>query len=253
MPEIRKKVPKRIAQTVISSLKGGVVPRIGLPYIAVGRKNEIEALLHDVEVITEGGAMSWMSDNMQMETSGGGMGKMFGRMFSGESLFQNIYTAKGGSGMLACASKLPGMIQAFEITPDSPMILQKSAFLCAERGVELSTYFQKKMGAAFFGGEGFIMQKVSGRGLCFAEFDGDIVKYNLKAGQKIVIDTGNLAAVSDGCSIDIVKVPGIKNALFGGEGLFNTVVTGPGTVWLQTMSLPGLVSALMPFLPKSGS
>ena len=213
----------------------------------------IMTLDREESIITEGGAMSWMSENMEMETTSGGVGKMFGRMFSGESLFQNIYTAKGGNGLIACASKFPGSIQAFEITPDHPMILQKSAFLCAERGVELSTYFQKKMGAGFFGGEGFIMQKVSGRGLCFAEFDGDIMKYNLNAKQKLVVDTGNLAAVTDGCSIDIVKVSGVKNALFGGEGLFNTVVTGPGTVWLQTMSLPGLVSAITPFLPKSGS
>ena len=204
-------------------------------------------------IISEGGAMSWMSDNMVMETSGGGIGKVFGRMFSGESLFQNIYTAKGGPGMIACASKLPGSIKAFEITPEQPMILQKSAFLCSEQGIELSTFFQKKLGAALFGGEGFIMQKVSGKGICFAEFDGDIVKYNLNAGQKLVVDTGNLAALTDGCSIDIVKVPGVKNALFGGEGFFNTVVTGPGTVWLQTMSVPGLVSALVPYLPKSNS
>ena len=205
-------------------------------------------------IITEGGGMTWMSPNMRMETtSGGGLGKMLGRAFSGEKPFQNIYTAQGGPGMLACASSFPGSIQAFEIAPGRSMILQKSAFLCAERGIELSTYLQKKLGAGFFGGEGFIMQKISGQGLCFAEFDGHVVRYDLNAGQQIIVDTGNLAAVTEGCSIDIQKVPGVKNALFGGEGLFNTVVTGPGTVWLQTISIAGLAGLLSPYLPTSGS
>ena len=205
-------------------------------------------------VITEGGAMSWMSPNMKMETTtGGGLGRMFGRALSGESMFQNIYTAQGGTGMIACASKFPGQIEAFEISPGHSMILQKSAFLCAERGVNLSVHFQKKLGTGLFGGEGFIMQKISGSGMCFAEFDGDIVKYNLNAGQKIIVDTGNLAAVTEGCSIDIEKVPGVKNALFGGEGLFNTAITGPGTVWLQTLSISGMAQALIPYLPKASN
>ena len=205
-------------------------------------------------IITEGGAMSWMSPNMKMETtSGGGLGKMLGRALSGEKLFQNIYTAQGGPGLLACASSFPGSIEVFEIGPGRGMVLQKSAFLCAERGVELSTFFQKKLGAGLFGGEGFIMQKISGSGLCFAEFDGYVIKYDLNPGQQLVVDTGNLAAMTEGCSIDIQKVPGVKNALFGGEGLFNTVITGPGSVWLQTMSLPALAGLLIPYLPKSGN
>lgn len=205
-------------------------------------------------IITEGGAMSWMSPNMKMETSsGGGLGKMLGRALSGEKLFQNVYTAQGGAGMLACASSFPGSIEVFQIGAGSGMILQKSAFLCAERGVTLSTFLQKKLGAGFFGGEGFIMQKVSGSGLCFAEFDGCVIQYELSAGQKLVVDTGNLAAMTESCSIDIQKVPGVKNALFGGEGLFNTVITGPGRVWLQTMSIPGLAGLIAPYLPQSGS
>lgn len=202
-------------------------------------------------VVTEAGAMSWMSDNIKMETSAGGIGKMFGRMLSGESAFRNIYTANG-EGILACASKFPGNIKVFDIS-QGPVILQKSAFLCAERSVELAVHFQKKLGAGFFGGEGFIMQKVSGHGLCFAEFDGDIVQYNLSAGQRMVIDTGNLAAMTASCSIDIQSTPGVKNALFGGEGLFNTVVTGPGTIWLQTLSLSGFVSLITQHLPKSSN
>ena len=205
-------------------------------------------------VITEGGGMTWMSPNMKMETtSGGGFGRMLGRALAGEKLFQNIYTAQGGPGMIACASSFPGSIEAFEIAPGRSMILQKSAFLCAENGVELSTFMQKKLGAGLFGGEGFIMQRVAGNGLCFAEFDGCVVKYDLGPGQKLIVDTGNLAAMTEGCTIDIQKVPGVKNALFGGEGLFNTVVTGPGTVWLQSMSIQGLAGLILPYLPKTSS
>ncbi|MDO5702592.1 MAG: TIGR00266 family protein [Lachnospiraceae bacterium] len=202
-------------------------------------------------IVCESGAMTWMSDNMKMNaTTGGGIGKMFSRMFSDESLMQDTYTAEGGPGMLACASRFPGMIKPFEISPGNSIVIQKSAFLCSEKGVDTSIYFQKKIGVALFGGEGFIMQKISGNGLCFAEFNGDIVKYNLEAGQKLIVDTGNLAACTDGCSIDIQSVPGVKNALFGGEGLFNTVITGPGSVWVQTMSLPSFVSAIAPLIPK---
>ena len=126
-------------------------------------------------MITEGGAMSWMSPNMKMETtSNGGIGKAFGRAFSGEKMFQNIYTAQGGPGMIAFASSFPGSIRAFEVSSGQDMIFQKSAFLASEAGVQLSMHFRKKLGAGFFGGEGFIMQKVSGEGIVFAEFDGQI-------------------------------------------------------------------------------
>ena len=141
-------------------------------------------------MITEGGAMSWMSPNMKMETtSNGGIGKAFGRAFSGEKMFQNIYTAQGGPGMIAFASSFPGSIRAFEVSSGQDMIFQKSAFLASEAGVQLSMHFRKKLGAGFFGGEGFIMQKVSGEGIVFAEFDGHVIEYELEAGQQIVIDT----------------------------------------------------------------
>ena len=176
-------------------------------------------------MITEKGSMAWMSPNMEMNTTAGGIGKAFGRMFSGESIFQNRYTAKGGPGLIAFASSFPGSVRAVEITPDRPVIVQKTAFLASTEGVELSVFFQKKMGAGFFGGEGFIMQKLSGRGMAFLEIDGHAVEYELAAGQKLVVDTGNLAMVDPTCSIDIQTVKGAKNVLFGGEGLFNTVVT----------------------------
>ena len=201
-------------------------------------------------MITEGGAMSWMSPNMKMETtSNGGIGKAFGRAFSGEKMFQNIYTAQGGPGMIAFASSFPGSIRAFEVSSGQDMIFQKSAFLASEAGVQLSMHFRKKLGAGFFGGDGFIMQKVSGEGIVFAEFDGHVIEYELEAGQQIVIDTGHLAAMSATCSMDIQNVPGVKNMLFGGEGLFNTVITGPGKVWLQTMPISNVAGALRPYIP----
>ncbi|MEM5780500.1 MAG: TIGR00266 family protein [Lawsonibacter sp.] len=201
-------------------------------------------------MITEKGSMVWMSPNMEMQTSAGGIGKAFGRMFSGESMFQNVYTAKGGPGMIAFASSFPGAIRAVEITPNQPIVAQKSAFLAAEQGVELSVFFQKKLGAGFFGGEGFIMQKISGRGMAFLEIDGYGVEYDLRSGEQMVVDTGNLAVMDATCSIDIQSVKGMKNVLFGGEGLFNTVVTGPGRIILQTMPISTFAGAISAVLPS---
>ena len=201
-------------------------------------------------MITEKGAMSWMSPNMKMETVGGGMGKMFGRMFSGESMFVNHYTAMGGPGMIAFASSFPGSIRAFDIKPGQDIICQKTAFLASTSKVELSVFFQKKASAGFFGGEGFIMQKLSGDGVAFVEFDGYIKEYQLSAGQSIVVDTGYLAAMDASCSIEIQKVPGVKNMLFGGEGVFNTVITGPGRVLLQSMPIGQMAGTLIPYLPS---
>ncbi len=205
-------------------------------------------------MITERGSMSWMTPNMRMETTtNGGLGKAFGRLLAGEALFQNRYTAQGGPGLIAFASSFPGSIRAFEIAPGRELVVQKSGFLAAEAGVELSIFFQKKLGAGFFGGEGFIMQKLSGQGIAFAEFDGHVVEYELSAGQSLVVDTGYIAAMDATCSVDIVTVPGVKNAFFGGEGLFNTVVTGPGHIWLQTMPISNVAAVLRPFFPSSNN
>ena len=201
-------------------------------------------------MITEKGSMVWMSPNMEMQTSAGGLGKAFGRMFSGESMFQNIYTAKGGPGMIAFASSFPGSIRAVEISPDKPVVVQKSGFLASEAGVELSIFFQKKGMAGFFSGEGFILQKLSGRGMAFLEIDGSAVEYELGPGEKIVVDTGNLAMLDATCSVDVQSVKGVKNVLFGGEGLFNTVVTGPGRVVLQTMPISNFAGAIAAILPS---
>ena len=216
----------------------------------------LPAVICDVEpgetLITEGGAMSWMSPNMKMDTtSGGGLGKMFGRMFSGDSLFLNRYTAQGGMGQIAFASSFPGSIRAIEIAPGKDIIVQKSSFLAAQEGVDLSVFFQKRFGSGLFGGEGFIMQKLSGHGTAFVEIDGYAVEYNLTATQSIIVDTGYLAMMDATCSMDIVTVPGVKNALFGGEGIFNTVVRGPGKIVLQTMPVNKVAGAIIPYIPVS--
>lgn len=203
-------------------------------------------------MFTEGGAMSWMSPNMQMETtSGGGLGKALGRSLAGERMFQNIFTAKGGPGMIACASGTPGSIIPFEIAPGREMIFQKGAFLIAEMGVTLEVHLRKKLTAGLFGGEGFIMQKASGSGLLFAELDGHVMEYELSAGEQIVISTGHLAAMTASCTMDVQSVAGMKNKLFGGEGFFNSVVTGPGHIWLQTMPICNLAEAIRTYLPAS--
>ena len=202
-------------------------------------------------VITEGGGMSWMTPNMEMQTSGGGAKKALGKMLSGESMFQNIYTAKGGPGLIAFASSFPGHIVPFEISPGNEIILQKRSFLASEAGVTQTTVFTKKLKTGVFGGEGFIMQKMSGSGVMFAEFDGSTIDYELKAGQQLVIDTGHLAAMSATCNMEGVSVKGAKNVLLGGEGLFNTVVTGPGHIWLQTMPIPSVAARIAPYIVTS--
>ncbi|MBQ6663934.1 MAG: AIM24 family protein [Firmicutes bacterium] len=200
-------------------------------------------------LITEKGAMSWMTPNMKMETQGtGGFGKMMGRMFSGESMFQNRYTAMGAPGQIAFASSFPGSIKAFDIAPGREIVVQKSGFLASEQSVELSVFFQKKFGAGLFGGEGFIMQRLSGHGTAFVEIDGYAIEYNLAPGQQIIVDTGYVALMDASCSMDIQSVGSMKNALLGGEGLFNTVITGPGRVILQTMPANAVASVLSRYI-----
>ena len=169
------------------------------------------------QMITEKGSMVWMSPNMQMDTRGGGLGKMFSKAFSGESIFQNIYTARG-AGMIAFGSSFPGQIKAVTIAPGQDMILQKTAFLAAEPGGELS-------------------------------IDGELVEYELREGQQIVADTGNVAGFTAGVKMEIQQVPGMKNKLLGGEGLFNTLLTGPGRVWLQTMPISSVAASIRPYIP----
>lgn len=222
-------------------IKGG-----NLPFVEV----ELEP---EESIKCESGAMSWMSGNMEMQTSGGGAGKVFGRMFSGEKLFQNLYTAHGEKGSIAFASSFPGSIIAVELQPGREIICQKSAFLAASPGVDLSIFFQKKIGSGFFGGEGFIMQRLSGSGLVFLEIDGSTAEKYLAPGERMVIDTGYLAMMDGTCSMDIETVKGIKNIFLGGEGIFNTTVTGPGKVVLQSMPAYQMANTLIPYLPTNNS
>ena len=203
---------------------------------------------------TQSGAMSWMSPNMQMQTnSGGGIKKALGRLFSGDSIFMNEYTPQGGNGMIAFASSFPGSIIPFEITNGNGIIVQKSGFLAMEKGLDLSVFFQKSLGRGFFGGEGFIMQRISGEGTAVVEIDGYCKEYTLAAGESIIVDTGYLAAKSETRTKDIQTGKGIKNALFGGEGVFKTRITGPGKVYIQSMPIINTAQRLIPYLPQPSS
>ena len=205
-------------------------------------------------MICEAGAMSWMSPNMEMETkSRGGIGGFFGRALSGESGFQNFFTARNGNGMIAFTSSYVGNILAVDITPDKPIIIQKRAFLACTTGVDMEVFFQKKVGTALFGGEGFIMQKLSGNGTVFLELDGSILNYELKAGEKMLISSGHLAMMDVTVTMDIQQIKGVKNVLFGGESFFNTVVTGPGVITVQSMPLSNLVGLIASRLPTTSS
>ena len=217
-------------------LKGGAFP------VVVCRLNSGESM------ITEKGSMVWMTPNMEMTTTGGGgIGKMFSKALTGESMFQNIYTARG-EGMITFGSSFPGQILPLEVTPGKSFILQKSAFLASEAGVQLSMHVNQKLGAGFFGGEGFIVQKLTGNGIAFAEVDGELVEYTLAPGEQMVVDTGYVMGFELSVSMDIQQVKGLKNMVLGGEGLFNTVLTGPGKSWLQTMPISGVAAAIQPFL-----
>lgn len=201
---------------------------------------------------TERGAMSWMSPNIRMETHTGGLKKALGRLFSGESIFLNEYTAMG-DGVIAFASSFPGSIIPFEITPGNGIIVQKSGFLAMEKGMDLSLYFQKKIGKGLFGGEGFIMQKISGSGIAFVEIDGHCKEIDLAAGQSIVVSTGHLAAMTESCTMEIKMINGARNIFFGGEGLFHTRITGPGKVYLQSMPIMDVANAISVYLPDRSS
>lgn len=199
-------------------------------------------------VVCQKGAMIWMSSNMQMETSGGGIGKMFSKALTGESMFQNTYTAVSSNGMIAFGSDVPGVIVPIDISPSNTIVAQKSAFLASSPSVNFELFFQKKGMAGFFGGEGFIMQKFTGNGPLLLEFDGSVIEYDLQAGQTMLIDTGYLVAMTDTVTISVEKIKGLGNIMLGGEGLFNTKVTGPGHVWLQTMPVSHLASSISRFI-----
>lgn len=222
-------------------------------------KYEIQGKPHPVAIVTlEGGesiicqrgGMSWMTPNVEMQTKAGSFGKMLGRAFSGESMFQNVYTAQGGPGMIAFAASVPGEIMALELDGTRSIIAQKSAFLASESTVSYELFFQKKVASTFFGGEGFIMQHFRGTGLLLLEIDGSLISYELQAGQSMLVDTGHLAAMDSTCTISVDTVKGVGNALLGGEGFFNTRVSGPGRIWLQTLPASRLAANMSRYMPS---
>ena len=218
-----------------------------LPYVVLN-------LSRGQQIICEGGSMAWKSDNITMDTtSNGGVGKVFSRMFTGERLFQNIYTAQADNQIIAFSSSFPGAIMAIDIEPGKEVICQKSSFLAGTSGVEVSVHFNKKIGVGLFAGEGFIMQKMSGNGKVFVEIDGSMEEKYLQAGEKIVISTGHLVMMDSTCQIDVETVKGLKNIFLGGEGLFNTIITGPGKVVMQSMPVSKTANILYPYMPKATS
>lgn len=220
------------------SIEGGSLPAV------------IISLNAGEKLISEVGGRTWSRGDVTTETtSNGGAGKALGRMLTGESLFMSTYTANGPA-EVAFTSSFPGRIVARELGPGESVIAQKSAFLCASYGTQLSVYVNKGLGKGLFGGEGFLMQQITGPGIAFFEIDGYCKEYDLAPGEKIVCDTGVMALMDSTVTMEIQTVKGLKNKMFGGEGLFDTVLTGPGKVSLQTMTVANLAKLIIPFIPK---
>ena len=204
-------------------------------------------------IYTQSGGMTWMTAGMRMETNmKGGLLKGLGRMLSGDSLFIATYSATAPDQEITVASTFPGAIVAVDPV-GGDIIAQKSAFLCAEPGVAVSAYVVKNLSTGLFGGEGFVLQRLSGNGLAFLEIDGALCEKTLAPGESLIVDTGNVAAFEARVQYEVTMVKGFKNILLGGEGLLNTRLTGPGKVWLQTMTMPGFAKRIIPFLPKPTS
>ena len=200
----------------------------------------------------EAGAMAWMDDEIERQPSAGGLGKMLGRMLTKENAFMNTYYAKN-DGEIAFASKFPGSIQAVEITPGNGVIVQKGSFLASVGEITSEVFMQKKLGKGLFGGEGFLMRKFTGNGIVFIEVDGSAHEYEIAAGDCKIVDTGYVAAMSETCNIEVKTIKGVGNVLFGGEGLFNTVVYGPGKVTLQSMPIASTAMQLYQYMPHSSN
>lgn len=219
------------------SIEGGALPVVRV-YLEEGET-----------IISEAGERAWARGPVLTETtSEGGAKKALGRMFTGESLFMSKYTAQGDC-EIGFAAGFPGRILAVELGEGQSIVAQKGAFMCGTYGVTLSVFFQKKLGAGMFGGEGFLMQKITGPGMIFLEIDGYCVEYDLLPGERLVLDTGILAVMDETCNVDVEMVKGVKNIFLGGEGLFDTIVTGPGKVYLQTMTVANLAKLIIPFIP----
>lgn len=204
-------------------------------------------------IYSSSGGMSWMSDRVEMETNtGGGLGRMFKRALSGESLFIVDYYVNSGEGEVAFAAEFPGKLMALNLANGQEVIVQKDSFVCAEKAVDVDMHFRKRLGAGFFGGEGFILQKLTGPGLAFVNFDGEIVEKTLAPGEVLRVDTGHVAMFEPSIDFDVEMVRGFKNILLGGEGLFLATLRGPGKVYLQTMPLMKLAQKIGQYMPQTG-
>lgn len=205
------------------------------------------------QIYTQAGGMTWMTDNFSLDTGvRGGLMRGLGRMLTGESLFLATYTAQQDAAEMTIASTFPGNIRVFELDGAREIICQRSSFLCATPGIELAAALNK-VKSGFFGGEGFFMQRVSGRGVVFLELDGTVVEKTLAPGERLKVNTGNVAAYESTVSYSAEVVHGFKNVLFGGEGLFLSILEGPGKVYLQTINMPSFVAKITPFLPHPKS
>ncbi len=207
------------------------------------------------KIVAEPGEFSWMTENIQLNTTTAtagarGLFGAIGRALSGGGLFMTEYTAVGSAGMVAFAAKVPGSIHEVPIPPGHSYMIHKHGFLCATEGVQLAIGFQKSLGSGLFGGDGFVMQRVTGPGTAFVELGGECVTYDLRAGDSILVHPGHVGMYQDSVNFDITMMRGIRNAFFGGDGLFIARLTGPGKVWLQSMTVPGLAHAIGPYLGK---
>ncbi len=205
-------------------------------------------------VYTESGGMAWMKGKVKMETNTkGGLMAGLGRALAGESLFMTTYTCLDGEAIVTFAPEAPGHILAQHLAAGESLICQKDAFMCAENSVKLEMHFRKKLGAGFFGGEGFILQKVTGPGVVFLEIPGEVREYTLAAGEVMKVDPGHIAAFEPTVSYDIARVKGLKNVFFSGEGLFLATLKGPGKIYLQSMPLSNLAAKLARYMPVKSS
>lgn len=205
-------------------------------------------------VFTESGGMAWMKGDVAMETNTrGGLLKGLARSLSGESLFLTTYRCNSGQAMITFTPEAPGSVIPVQLGPQESRICQKDAFMVAEDSVTLEVHFRKKLGSGLFGGEGFILQKITGPGLAWVEIAGEVREYTLQAGETMQVDPGHLAMYEPSVNYDIARVKGVKNMLFGGEGLFLATLTGPGKIWLQSLPLSNLASKLMQYMPTKSS
>jgi len=204
-------------------------------------------------VYTESGGMAWMAGNIDMTTNTkGGLMAGLGRKLAGESFFMTTYTCKGEQGLVVFTPEAPGKVLPFQLGPGQSLICQKDAFMCAESSVKLEMHFRKKLGTGLFGGEGFILERITGPGLVFLEIPGEVREYTLQPNQVLRVDPGHIAAFEPSASYDIAMVKGLKNIFFSGEGLFLATIKGPGRLWLQSMPLSNLASKLARYLPTKG-